>query len=103
MFSKRASTVGTAFVLLFLLLEQALAVESDLDVQTQNAASSEPSYQFPGLTSRLPIQLSLSITEGYDDNPGTSSSGSGSLFTTGALTFSYGLRNVRTKLDFTAS
>ena len=107
MFRKRALTLGVAFILSFLTLEEVLAVESELDVLTQNAASSEPSYQFPGLTSRLPIQLSLSIAGGYDDNPGTnsstSSSGGGSVFTSGALLFGYGLKNGRTKLDFTAN
>jgi len=111
MFSKRASTLGAAFVLFFLMLEQALATESQLDVLAQNAASSEPSYQFPGLTSRLPIQLSLSVAQGYDDNPGTTnsstnsttSSGGGSLFTSGNLMFAYRLKSVRTKLDFAAN
>src|SRR5438445_269845 len=84
-------------------LEWARAAQPDVGVFSQNGVGSEPNFQFPGLTSRLPIHLYLSVYEGYDDNPLTTSSASGSLFTSGSLTLSYGLNNVRTKVDLTAS
>ena len=67
----------------------------------QLTAASPPSGA--GLFQKLPFQLSMSLREGYDDNPSNiSQNKQGSWFTNGGVTAAYIFGNPRLQLNFTA-